>query len=106
MRRWGRIFVEWSGKRGGWRVELARRIAGKRTSFGVEKFLLPSSGSGPTVPPATRIGQLAMMVLSAPKLTSQILATPVAGMRKEPDSAVTAPNCAVLQIRMSAQRGI
>ena len=93
-------------KRSGRRVDVARRIAARQTSFAVETFLRPSAGVGSIVLSAPLIGPLAMMVPPAAKWTAEIAAARVAGMSEEAYAAVATPHRAVLQIRTIPQDGI
>jgi len=56
--------------------------------------------------PATRIGLLPMVVLSATKGTAKIAAARVARMREEANAAVATAHRAVLQIRTMPQHGV
>jgi hypothetical protein len=92
------------------RVEIARRSVfsaiGELASLAVKKLLvLPALGLL-IVLSATRVAPLATMVLPAAKLTTEILAACVPGMREEAYAAVATPHRAVLQVRTITQDGI
>ena len=61
---------------------------------------------GSIVLPATRIGPLATMVLSASKGAAQIPTACIARMREKANAAVATPHRAVLQIRTIPQHGV
>ena len=86
--------------RRGRRGDVARRSDAKPASSTVETLLLPLAESRSIVLPATPIGPLPMMVLSAAKGTAQIAAAGIARMREKANTAVATAH------RTAAQSGM
>ena len=82
------------------------RTAGCRTAFPVETLLIPASPVRSIVLPATLVGILATMVLTATELAAKIPPIRVPRMRQKADPTMAAVDRTACQTGMIAQDGI